>query len=1169
MAGGGANRRAGGRHARPAGAPGHRGEPGHEDLPRRRPAPGLADRAARRDRSVPARRRAEPPTTATAAEDAAATTTLLSGADPLAAERAWAWLARPDGSAGPARVARPAPAGDGERWRALGAALVLLAIVGGVPAVLLRLVGPPVPGGLGAADLVAVLSLVVWLAWAHFVGCVVAEWRGWPADATRRVPFGDRPRALARGLVAATLLASGAAVLAGPAATTDADAPSLAVAPVAPMGQIPVDGGDRRGLSGAWASEDAAVMAGATDAAGRREIAGTSLLAAGLLAALAARSPRARSRRLSRARDELRLAADVDAAVFLDRATRLLSAWLSAQGRPLPPVYAATLADDALVLHMAPAPSEPPPGTWHRGGAPGTWRIERSAGSPDTPAGLDPALLVDTPAPFPGLATVGHDDGGAWILVDVEGAPGPIAIEGSPRLAREIAVSIAVELATNQWSDDLRVYLVGFADDPSPIAPGRLRAVSTVGEVLDELAVREDWRTRSGTVGDAWNPAEAGRVLRGRQQARTRALWAPDLLVLASPPDEADAARLARYARGRDRAVGVLVAGGTAAARWVFTAGEGGQLSLGVLGLEVTARRLPATEYATVIELFRSLDDPLGGPPDAADAPTPSPGRLPAAIPPGGPARTGFSPPTGANPPPTGTGPRTFPGTFLPVIPEPLPPAVPARRPPGGPVAPSPGRHEADPRTPPGAAAGTQPSSDRPAEPPPTRFPAPGPPSGGRPLSVLVPIARDTTPPPGGGQPPRSPAPPEPPRPGPAPTGPVSPIQLPYAMPAVPPAEAQRPPETQRPTAPPAGAQPPTKTQRPTETQRPTDAQNPANAQHRPATQQPTGRVPATGHVPTPRHVSPDAPPVAGSGTRTGAERPTGGAGDRVDGAAGPAGPPDEADPGAVEARILGRPTVSAPGPVAVDQIEALTELVVYLALHPDGVSTRALAAALWPQGMSEQGVADAIGHARGWLGADPTGRPRLSADADGRLRLGPDVGCDWTRFHAHACQAQAATTGDGDRPPARAAEELAAALRLVTGPVAEDLPAGRYGWLHSIGIATHVRSAVVDVAHRLATLSLRSGDTVTAMAACRTGLRAVPAAEVLWRDLLRTVATRGDRNTLTAVATEMYRALPPATVPRPGARPSGRRHSGPAAEPETTALVQALLPGYRHRDRR
>jgi hypothetical protein len=251
--------------------------------------------------------------------------------------------------------------------------------------------------------------------------------------------------------------------------------------------------------------------------------------------------------------------------------------------------------------------------------------------------------------------------------------------------------------------------------------------------------------------------------------------------------------------------------------------------------------------------------------------------------------------------------------------------------------------------------------------------------------------------------------------------------------------------------------------------------------------------------------------------------------------------------PAEAEVRILGQPGVDAPGHPDPERLDLLTEIVVYLALHREGVHPVVLAAAIWPRGVSDDVVAAAVGHAQAWLGTDPAGRPRLGPGPDGRWRLSPDVRCDWELFVAYAHRSTLPTSDNE--------ADLTTALQMVSGPLWTNLPDGRYGWLASTQVPKATRTAVVDVAHRLAMLTLGFGDTMTAMAACRTGLRAVPASEVLWRDLLRTVAARGDRRTLEAVVTEMYRTVAP---------DSGR--SAGRAEPETDALVQELLPGFRRR---
>lgn len=250
---------------------------------------------------------------------------------------------------------------------------------------------------------------------------------------------------------------------------------------------------------------------------------------------------------------------------------------------------------------------------------------------------------------------------------------------------------------------------------------------------------------------------------------------------------------------------------------------------------------------------------------------------------------------------------------------------------------------------------------------------------------------------------------------------------------------------------------------------------------------------------------------------------------------------------GEAQVRILGLPTVEGPGRQPTDDLDLLTEIAVYLALHREGAHRRLLAEEIWPTDAAadDDAVDAALDNARHWLGVDAEGRARLSLDPEGRWRLSPDVRCDWELFVAYTHRA--------GMPGGDTEADLTTALRMVSGPLWTNLPTDRYRWATTGPIARSTRAGVVDVAHRLAELTLGFGDTMTAMAACRTGLRAVPASEVLWRDLLRTVSARGDRRTLEAVATEMYR-----TIGAGGARRGGR------AEAETDALVQTLLPGFR-----
>ena len=247
----------------------------------------------------------------------------------------------------------------------------------------------------------------------------------------------------------------------------------------------------------------------------------------------------------------------------------------------------------------------------------------------------------------------------------------------------------------------------------------------------------------------------------------------------------------------------------------------------------------------------------------------------------------------------------------------------------------------------------------------------------------------------------------------------------------------------------------------------------------------------------------------------------------------------------AVEVGLLGSAIVSAPGPVEPDRLAQATELVAYLAAHPDGVHPNVLAAALWPRGVTNEVRDAAVGRVRRWLGTGQAGQANLVTDPDGRLRLGPDVGVDWRVFRglvARAGQGADATT---------AAEYFQRALSLVRGQVLDGRDAGRYGWLATDDFSYEVTALVADTAHSLSALRLSWGDAGSAMDAARAGLRLAFDDEMLWRDLLRGAHATGREQTLRAVVDEVSaRVALDEVMPR--------------MAPETEALVDELLPSWR-----
>ena len=249
-----------------------------------------------------------------------------------------------------------------------------------------------------------------------------------------------------------------------------------------------------------------------------------------------------------------------------------------------------------------------------------------------------------------------------------------------------------------------------------------------------------------------------------------------------------------------------------------------------------------------------------------------------------------------------------------------------------------------------------------------------------------------------------------------------------------------------------------------------------------------------------------------------------------------------------VEIGLLGQTDVQAPGPLEPDRLALATELVVYLAAHPDGVHANVLAGAVWPRGVSPEVRDAALSRVHAWLGTDESGQPNLLTDPSGRLLLGPGARIDWQVFRALFAQAsQAAAVSDA----AAEAGYLQRALTLVRGQFLDGRDPSRYAWLATDELEYEVTAAVADAAHRLAGLRLAAGDADGAMEAARSGLRLAFNDEMLWRDLLTGAHATGQQHVLRGVVSEISaRVALDEVMPR--------------MAPETEALIDELLPSWR-----
>ncbi|WP_326828826.1 hypothetical protein OIE13_25130 [Streptosporangium sp. NBC_01810] len=343
-------------------------------------------------------------------------------------------------------------------------------------------------------------------------------------------------------------------------------------------------------------------------------LAGASLAAAGLLVALGRRRRRqlwhrAFGRRITRPRDDaaqaelaLRLGADAPGSRMLDVGLRLLGRSLAAQNRVPPTVYAAHLSAQTLDLWIHPPdPDAPAPWAAHDGGQ--VWRLPAHEGRM-----LDEQALADAPAPYPGLVSLGSSGEGR-VLVDLEAAHGPISIGGTQATAALAA--LAVELATNRWSDRMRVTLVGFGEELTVIASDRIRYVGSLAEILPELEASGGGR------------GHGGEVLTGRIHGRAAdPVCTPHYLLSAIAPTEEEGRRLALLARkGVRTAAGYVIAGDVPHATWNWTITEEGRAEVDALGFDVAAQLLPRRQYRALIELFLAAERLEGEP--LADEPEP------------------------------------------------------------------------------------------------------------------------------------------------------------------------------------------------------------------------------------------------------------------------------------------------------------------------------------------------------------------------------------------------------------------------------------------------------------------------------------------------------------------------------------------------------------------
>ncbi len=198
-------------------------------------------------------------------------------------------------------------------------------------------------------------------------------------------------------------------------------------------------------------------------------------------------------------------------------------------------------------------------------------------------------------------------------------------------------------------------------------------------------------------------------------------------------------------------------------------------------------------------------------------------------------------------------------------------------------------------------------------------------------------------------------------------------------------------------------------------------------------------------------------------------------------------------------------------------------ELVVYLAVHPDGASNDNWTTALWPNHlMAPSSLHSTVSVARRSLGQADDGTDHLPR-SHGRLMLGPSVSTDWARFLALI--------------ESETADSWREALGLVRGRPFEGLRDADWSVLD--GTAPLIESTVVEVSGRLAGSCFREGDTSGMEWAARKGLLVSPYDERLYRMLLRAADLAGNPAGVESVMTELVKVVADEREPLASIHPS------------------------------
>ncbi|MGW4221770.1 LysM peptidoglycan-binding domain-containing protein [Streptomyces bacillaris] len=314
---------------------------------------------------------------------------------------------------------------------------------------------------------------------------------------------------------------------AAPPAPAPAQPTTPSTAPSTPKAQQ--DGtGEQQPTSGEQALAPAAVWAGA------------GALAAALLGTVATRRMLQQRRRRPGRRipmpkgraaateQGLRAAQHPTGFDLLDTTLRSLARNLAAAERDLPAVHAVVLHDTKVELHLAQDTTPMKPFA-SAAGRQDLWTCP--ATSPDL---ADDEQLLDTSAPYPALVSIGWDNAGHLVLIDLEHV-GILNLGGGTDYARQVLQAIAIELASTPLPGHIEITtLADTAPGLDEAAPERVARITGLTEAAAELA------SHTTEQRDALYATGARTLGAARLADEGTGIWTPHVLLAEALPTGTD-----------------------------------------------------------------------------------------------------------------------------------------------------------------------------------------------------------------------------------------------------------------------------------------------------------------------------------------------------------------------------------------------------------------------------------------------------------------------------------------------------------------------------------------------------------------------------------------------------------------------------------------------------